>query len=252
MTPYRLFIGWDAHQMEACAVAQASAARLSTVTLDIRRLALSELIARGLYTRPMRWPSVREAGYWDVISAAPMATSHAIARFLVPYLCDYQGWALFTDGDVLFRHDVGDLFWLADPTQAVQVVQHTYTPQEAAKMEGQIQTRYPRKNWSSVMLFNCAHPANRSLDLDVVNRVPGRDLHRFCWLEDSLVGALPARWNWLVGASEPEPDPAIVHFTAGVPNMPGYEHVAYADEWYALAHACGYRLTRPARPEAVA
>jgi hypothetical protein len=172
-----------------------------------------------------------------------MSTGHAIARFLVPALCGYDGWAVFTDGDVLFRDDVGKLFALADPRYAVQVVQHYHFPHATRKMEGAVQTSYARKNWSSVMLFNAAHPANRALTVDLVNEVPGRDLHRFCWLEDGLVGTLPARWNVLIGEQAPPEDTAIAHFTLGVPDMPGYEGQPYADEWYAAAKACGYRFT---------
>lgn len=250
MTPHRLFIGWDADQMEACAVAQRSASRTTTESLEIRRLALSELVAQGLYTRETRYPSPTNAGYFDVISEAPMSTGHAIARFLVPALCGYKGWALFTDGDVLFRSDVSALFALADPTKAVQVVQHDYAPVETEKMDGQAQTRYARKNWSSVMLFNCSHPANQALTVDLVNSVPGRDLHRFCWLDDALIGALPARWNLLVGHSAYDNDAAIVHFTSGLPNMAGYEDVPYAGEWREMARICGYRF--PNRSAAVA
>lgn len=241
----RVFIGFDVDQMRASVVAEHSAGSTARWQPDVRRLSLGEMIARGLYTRPTIHPTNEKPGYWDVISEAPMSTAHAISRFLVPAICDYNGWAMFADGDVLFRRDVRALFALANPDYAVQVVQHNYTPPETSKMEGQAQTRYARKNWSSVILWNCGHPANQSLTVDIVNRLPGRDLHRFCWLDDSLIGALPPEWNWLVGHSDPSIDPAIVHFTAGTCDMPGYEHVPYADEWYAVAGACGYRLTRP-------
>lgn len=238
--PYRLWLGWDAKETRAWSVAALSA-RLSA-SVEVHQVALHEVVSKGLYTRKTRHMAT---GYWDEISDAPMSTGHAIARFLVPYLAGYKGWALFTDGDVLFRADLAELFALADPSKAVMVVQHDYTPTDAIKMEGQEQTRYHRKNWSSVCLWNCAHPANRALDLVLVNGVPGRDLHRFCWLTDDLIGALPARWNWLVGHSSPAVDPAIVHFTTGVPDMPGYEHVPYSDEWYVMAAACGFDLVRP-------
>lgn len=241
----KIFIGFDAHQMRASAVAEYSAGATSRWQPSIRRLALGELVAAGMYTRPTRYPSADHPGYWDEISDAPMSTGHAISRFLVPALCGYEGWALFTDGDVLFRRDVRELFALANPDYAVQVVQHEYAPPETSKMEGQEQTRYARKNWSSVILWNCGHPANAALTVAMVNSLPGRDLHRFCWLDDDRIGSLPACWNWLVGHSSDATVPAIVHFTEGVPDMPGYEHVAYADEWYATAAACGYRLDRP-------
>lgn len=256
MTPLKIFIGWDTHQIRTCNVAMFSAAVRSRVALDIRRLAMEEMMAKGLYARPTTIVETAVGsygGYWDEISQAPMSTGHAIARFLVPVLCEYSGLALFTDGDVLFRRDVSDLFALADPKYAVQVVQHAYAPIETRKMDGQVQTQYARKNWSSVVLWHAGHPANRALTVDLVNTVPGRDLHRFCWLDDALVGALPPTFNHLVGVSAPDTDPAIVHFTEGTPDMAGYEHVSFADEWYAIARACGYRLSRPPRPsEAVA
>lgn len=242
--PLRIHIGWDASQMRAWNVAQFSLRCTATVAVEIERVSMTRLRSQGFYARPTH---VLEHGYWDEISAAPMSTGHAIARFLVPALQNYQGWALFADGDVLFRSDVADLFALADATKAVQVVQHAHDPRELVKMEGHAQTTYARKNWSSVILWNCAHPSNRALTIDLVNTLPGRDLHRFCWLADAEVGALPARWNVLIG-SEMDPDPAVVHFTEGLPDMKGYEHVPFADEWYHRAKGAGYRLDRPAKP----
>lgn len=244
MPPYRWFAGWDPRELRAWNVAHRSGFVQSHGQVDIRRLAMGELVARGLY-----WRSTHEmpnGGYWDVLSEAPMSTGHAIGRFLVPALCEFQGWALFSDGDVLVRRDLAALFALADPAYAVQVVQHAgYVPADALKMDGQVQTVYPRKNWSSVILFHCGHPANAALTPALVNTVPGRDLHRFCWLDDALIGALPPEWNVLIG-EQAHADPAIAHFTRGTPDMAGYEQQPFADEWYAVARAAGYRLTQPA------
>ncbi len=246
--PYRVFLGWDAAQMRAWSVAAFSLQRHATVRCDVRRISMSELRSQGLYRRPT---GTTENGYWDEISAAPMSTGHAIARFLVPALCQYEGWAIFADGDILVRHDIARLFALADSEKAIQVVQHAHDPRETVKMTGHAQTTYARKNWSSVVLFNCGHKANRALTVDLVNTVPGRDLHRFCWLSDDLIGALPSTWNHLVGA-QVNADPAICHYTSGIPDMSGYEHVEHSDEWYATAKACGYRLIRPERPAEMA
>jgi len=239
--PYRVFIGWDTSQIRAWCVAAFSLGMHASSRIDVQRVAMQTLRARSLYTR---LTLEADHGYWDVISEAPMSTGHAIARFLVPRLCQYEGWALFTDGDVLFRTDVAQLFALADMSKAIQVVQHQHAPSETVKMTGEIQTLYARKNWSSVMLFNCGHPANRALTVDLVNTVPGRDLHRFCWLDDALIGELPARWNVLIG-EEDVPDPAIAHYTLGVPDMAGYEHCPLSDEWYAVARGAGFKLNRP-------
>jgi hypothetical protein len=113
------------------------------------------------------------------------------------------------------------------------VVKQNFTPPEGLKMDAQIQTAYPRKGWSSVCLFNCDHPANRFLVPDTINALPGRDLHGFCWLKDDDIGGLPIEWNWLAGHSHPKAEPAIVHFTDGIPSMLGYEAQPYADEWRA-------------------
>lgn len=236
MTP-RVFIGWDAAEWYACRVAEASI-RQRTYAVDVRRLAMLELQAKGWYTRPT---SRRDGRLWDDLSDAPMSTTHANARFFLPHYVQHEGWALFMDGDVLVRRDVGDLWALRDERFAVQVVKHAYQPTATEKKAGHVQTAYPRKNWSSVVLWNCAHPAHHALTRDVLNSVPGRDLHRFHWLSDDLIGELPPEWNWLVGHSSPDVEPAIVHFTEGLPDKPGYSDVPYADEWRALAQKCGWR-----------
>jgi lipopolysaccharide biosynthesis glycosyltransferase len=182
-----------------------------------------------LYTRPTCRSDSGQL--WDEISRAPMSTEFAISRFFTPLLAKFQGWALFMDADVLVRSNLIELFNAADSTKAVMCVQHAFDDASGTKMDGQLQVPYPRKNWSSVMLFNCAHPANAALTPQLLNSVPGRDLHRFCWLEDDQIGALDPAWNWLVGHSDPAIAPKIVHFTDGFPLMPGYESQAYADEW---------------------
>jgi hypothetical protein len=233
-----VWIGWDPSELRAVVVATHSARATSGGVLDLRRLALSELQARGLYRRET---TMKAGSLWDVISGAPMTTGHAIGRFFVPFLAGYTGWAVFMDGDVLVRSDLRTLFALADPQYAVQVVQHAAGAQGGfLKKDKQIQTVYPRKNWSSVMLFNCAHPAHTRLTLDHLNMLPGRDLHRFCWLEDSEIGELPAGWNYLVGVSPslPAADVHLAHFTLGIPEQP--EGMRFALEWWERAKQVGY------------
>ncbi len=132
---------------------------------------------------------------------------------------------------MLVRTNIVRLFETLDPKFAVYCVKHHHEPSRGLKMDGQEQTRYARKNWSSVCIWNCDHPANKALTVEVINTVPGRDLHRFFWLEDDLIGGLDPKWNWLAGHSSPDIDPAIVHFTDGTPSMPGYADVPFADEW---------------------
>jgi lipopolysaccharide biosynthesis glycosyltransferase len=197
---------------------------------------LRPLREAGLYTRPT---SRRLGKLWDEISGAHMATEFAITRFLVPELVRRQddavrGWALFMDCDVLLRTNLYELKALLDDSKAVMCVKHDHRPSFNVKMDGQEQTSYPRKNWSSVLAFNVDHPANDALTVDLVNALPGRDLHRFCWLTDDEIGALPPEWNHLVGHSDDGHDPKIVHFTDGGPWFEAFRNVPYADEWFAV------------------
>lgn len=228
-----IYVGYDRREATAFSVAIASTSRHLESFIPVHGLFLAELVDRKLYTRPLEYRSDGQLTVmWDVLSDAPMATQHANARFLVPHLAK-TGWALFMDGDMLVRGDLGPMFDTLDPEMAVYCVKHVHEPPPGVKMDGQLQTRYARKNWSSFVVFNCDHPANRALNLELVNTAPGRDLHRFCWLPDNLIGELPAKFNYLVGHTEGVDDPVCVHFTDGVPDMPGYEGVPYADEWRA-------------------
>ncbi len=229
-----IWIGFDPREAAAFAVAKLTAARLTTQPIPIRGIILDEMREQGLYRRPT---SRRDGRLWDDISDAPMSTEFAISRFLTPILAK-DGLALFMDADMLVRGSLVPVFEYAKahPQYAVLCVKHNFAPPEGVKMDGQLQTLYARKNWSSVMMFNCDHPANRKLTVELINTVPGRDLHRFCWLEDHEIGALPAEWNYLVGHTKVDEEPRIVHFTDGIPSMPGYEQAEYADEWRAALH----------------
>lgn len=162
-----------------------------------------------------------------------MSTEFALTRFLVPHMAG-EGWALFMDCDMLVRGNISRLFEEADPSKAVMVVKHDHKPDSDTKMDGQTQTRYARKNWSSVVLFNCDHPSNKELTVERVNSWRGLDLHQFKWLADHEIGELDVRWNYLVGTNTREDctDPAIVHFTEGLPSMPGRADCEYAKEWF--------------------
>jgi hypothetical protein len=232
----RVFVGWDDAEALACQVAAYTLHRQAR-TRPVRMEPIA-MDAIDNYRRPTtRMPSGQ---LYDELSDAPMSTSHAIARFWLPRLCNHTGWALFTDGDVIFREDVSRLFDLADPQYALMVVQHGPMPEASEKKRGHVQQPYPRKNWSSVMLWNCGHLAHRELTVEVLNSWPGRDLHAFKWLRDDHIGALPARWNHLVGVSAPDPNPALVHYTLGTPDVDGHEDDLYADEWRLAARVGGY------------
>ncbi len=231
--PAHVWLGYDSRETTAYAVALHSIRRFDR-HIPVKGLVLDHLKAAGLYYRPTEIRT-NGAGYrqmWDIISDAPMSTEFSISRFLVPALTGW-GWALFADSDVMFRVNANIMFRLAQDDKAIMCVKHKYDIGEGFKMDGQIQTVYHRKNWSSVMLFNCDHPSNKKLTVKMINSLPGRDLHRFCWLEDHEIGELPQEYNYLVGYTRSE-EAAVVHFTEGLPNMPGYETQEYADEWRAM------------------
>ena len=224
-----IWIGYDPREKDALAVCVASIRAHLSAAIPIHVVDLTVLRNRGLYQRPT---SYRNGQLWDGISDAPMSTEFAISRFFLPHICE-DDWAIFMDCDMLVRADLVQLFDRANHQRALQVVKHQYAPTETEKMDGQIQTAYSRKNWSSVMLWNLRHGANRWLTLNALNQWAGRALHQFRWLEDAEIGELDAEWNHLVGVQPPNPDAKIVHFTLGIPRMAGYENCEFADEWRA-------------------
>ena len=233
---WSIWIGFEPREAAAYAVARSSLQRYLTSPIPVHGLVLGDLVAAGLYSRPTE-RRVTEDGavqLWDTISDAPMSTEFACSRFLVPHLAQ-QGWALFMDCDMLVRDNIVRLFEQAEASRdkAVLCVKHDHRPMAERKMHGQAQTVYPRKNWSSLMLFNCDHEANRRLTVEMANTLPGRDLHRFCWLDDDEIGEIDPEWNWLAGHSDPTLEPKIVHHTEGSPCLPGCEAVPFADEWRA-------------------
>lgn len=217
----RVFIGYDHNEDLAYQVARDSLLRNTNAPVCVEPLVLSRFHATGILRRPV---DARGGRLYDIHSNAPQATEFAISRFLVPLLVQ-DGPALFVDCDMVFVDDVAKLFEFcaADPTKAVHVVKHRYTPSTSTKMGGHEQVQYPCKNWSSVMLFNCGHRGHLRLSLDALNNRPGRDLHNFFWLADTEIGELPAGWNWLV-EEQPRPDPLyLAHYTLGGPWIPGWK-----------------------------
>lgn len=159
------------------------------------------------------------------------------SRFLVPYLCNFQGYAIFADGDMLCLEDLAELWDQRDPNKAVQVVHHDYQTTESVKYLGAKNEDYPRKNWSSVIIWNCGHPANKVLTPEFVAAQSGKYLHRFMWVDaygDDLIGGISMRWNWLA-IEYPELKHALlslVHYTLGTPCFEGYHDRDFADLWY--------------------
>lgn len=163
------------------------------------------------------------------------------SRFLVPALCDYEGLAIFADGDMIVKGDIAELVALYDDTKAVQVVKHEYTTKAATKYLGAKNENYPRKNWSSVILFNCAK--NKALTTDMVMTSTGSFLHRFSWLNDADIGALPIEWNYLETELDPVDNIKLIHFTLGTCCFKDYQESLHSDEWWNTYHKMIFPLT---------
>lgn len=225
-----IYIGYEPREAAAFAVCRSSISHRLTRPIPIHGLILDDLRSRGLY-----WREHTRNGnvLFDKISEAPMSTEFAISRFLVPIIAK-TGFVIFMDCDIMARANIERIMSHVDPSKAVSVVKHHFDPPEGVKMDGQVQQRYARKNWSSVMVFNCDHVANRhGLSMQIVNTVPGRDLHRFFWLQDHEIGELPPEWNYLVNHTELPVNigPRLVHWTDGSPCLPGFENEPFADEF---------------------
>ena len=154
------------------------------------------------------------------------------SRFLTPYLSDFKGWAIFADGDMICQGDLKELIDMADPSKAVMVVKHNYQTKATQKYLGNINENYPRKNWSSVILWNCDHPKHKILTPDFVSKQTGKFLHRFSWLDDQDIGELPLEWNWLASEYRVNREAKLIHFTLGTPCFKDYKNSDMADIWY--------------------
>lgn len=216
--PFPVYVGWDSREEIAYDVCRFSIERRTSVPVAVIALNQAELRARGLYHRPV-----------DPLAS----TEFTYTRFLVPALAGYRGWAIYCDCDFLWLADIAALIATVDDRYAVMCVHHDHRPPEHIKMDGRQQTLYPRKNWSSLVLYNCGHPANHALTVEVANRETGSFLHRFQWLDDALIGAVPETWNWLEGWSTPPTGgpPNVVHYTRGGPWFPEWVDVTYGALW---------------------
>jgi len=211
----KIFIGYDPREAVAYHVLAHSILTRASEPIQITPLALQGL--KHIFKREKN---------------ALQSTEFSFSRFLVPYLCGYEGWSLFCDCDMLVLDDISKLWSLRDDRFAVQVVKHEHRPKEDIKFLGAVQTRYEKKNWSSVVLFNNARC--RALTLERVNVASGLELHQFKWLDDdSLIGAIPKRWNHLVDYDPtiPTDQISLLHYTEGGPYFIDYRHCSYADVW---------------------
>jgi len=213
----KVFVGYDPREDIAYQVCKHSILTRQP-NANVRPLVQKELRDAGWYTRPV-----------DKLAS----TEFTFTRFLVPELANFKGWAVFMDCDMILTTDIKELFDQADDKYAVMCVQHDYTPKEGMKMDGQKQTIYPRKNWSSVVLFNCAHPSNARLTQDMVNdpELNGAYFHRFSWLKDEEIGELDHTWNYLVGVYDDIETPKLIHYTEGGPWFENYRNGEFSLRW---------------------
>lgn len=213
----KIYVGYDQREDIAFQVCEYSILKHNTHA-DVIPLKRDMLITNRHYNRPV-----------DLLAA----TEFTLTRYLIPHLMNYKGWALYIDCDVLCLTNIQELFDQANANYALMCVQHApYTPKTLYKMDGKIQTSYPRKNWSSVMLWNCAHPSNRLLTPNVVNKETPKYFHGIEWLKNELIGKLDVEWNWLVGYYNSSYGvPKILHYTDGGPWFKQYRHCEYSEVW---------------------
>jgi len=224
----RIYIGYDSREVDAYAVCEHTLRKYSSTELDIIPLKQKELRTKGYYRRPQN---------------EKVSTEFTFTRFLVPFLNGFSGYCLFCDCDFMFTQDVNQLLKYANDEHAVSVCKHDYIPKSSIKMDGQANPFYPRKNWSSLILYNCAHSANTVLGPQTIATATPSWLHRFSWLEDNQIGDIPLTWNHLVGQYD-KPLPAAIHFTEGGPWFENYRDVDYSKEWEEALNECKHNKQR--------
>lgn len=192
-----------------------------------------ETRSEGVECFPIIQDALRDLNIYNRNADKLGTTEFSLTRFLTPWLAGYNGWALFIDNDVVALADLNELFSLADEKYAVMCVKHDYEPNGKTKLDNQKQTIYPRKNWSSVVLWNCNHPKNKLITPELVNTETPMYMHRFMWLDDEDIGEISCEWNWLVDwYKEPQDGtPKLLHYTEGGPYFKDYQNCDYAGVW---------------------
>jgi lipopolysaccharide biosynthesis glycosyltransferase len=208
----KIYIGFDQREAVAYHTFVQSLIENASIPLDITPLAVRNL-----------------KGYEE--KHEDKSNDFVYSRFLTPFLNDFKGWAIFADGDMICQVDIKELLDLQDDSKALQVVKHDYKTKAYQKYLGNINQDYPRKNWSSVILWNCAHPKHKILTPDFIANQPGKYLHRFSWLEDSEIGELPKEWNWLATEYPNNEQANIIHYTLGTPCFKDYRNTEMSDIW---------------------
>ena len=220
-----IYIGYDSRESVAYHVCSNSIIRHGTVPVSINPLSLKLL---------QNYEELHTDG----------SNQFIYSRFLVPYLQNYSGWAIFIDGDMILREDIKQLYAMRDESKAVQVVQHDYKTRMKVKYLGAKNEDYPRKNWSSVILWNCGHERNKILTPEFVQTATGAQLHRFSWLADDLIGSLPKEWNWLPDEFGANDNAKLLHWTLGTPCFNEFAGANQAEEWHAERLLANYCLQR--------
>jgi hypothetical protein len=215
-----IFVGYDSKEKVA----------FNTLSYSILKNSTQPIAITPIYLENIKDTFVRERNNLS-------STEFSFSRFIIPHLMNYQGWALFMDCDMLMKADIAELWRLRNDKYAVQVCKHDYIPKSSTKFLGQVQTVYPKKNWSSFMLLNCKKCS--TLTPDYVNKASGLELHQFKWLEsEDLIGELPLEWNWLADEYDYKEDVKNIHYTEGGPYFKGYETCDYADDWFEYYSEC--------------
>ncbi len=248
-----IYIGYDPKERTAYDVLHHTIDRCTNTSTEVKPLDVNVLRRMNQYWRKYTEENGQKI---DSIDGRPFSTEFSFTRFLVPSLNMYRGWALYMDCDMYVRTDINDLFEEYNSDYyPLYCVKHDYNPTEESKMDDQSQARYPRKNWSSLMLFNCGHELNKRLTPEVVNSKDGTWLHRFQWLPDKEadIGTIKEEWNWLDGHSSETIKPKNVHFTTGGPWFKQWKMVPnreadgyYAQEWnQEYTYLVGHSLIEP-------
>ena len=213
MKPIPIFVGYDPREAIAYHTCTNSIIRNSSVPVAIVPVALNL--------------------FQDYTETHTDGSNHFIyTRFLVPYLMGWQGWAIFIDGDMIVRGDIAELWDQRSMSKDVMVVKHDYKTKRKQKYLGSVNEDYPRKNWSSVILWNCSTYPNRQLTPEFVQKSTGSFLHRFSWLEDDRIGELAPEWNWLPDEYGANPDAKLLHYTLGTPCFHEFADTPQSEEWH--------------------
>lgn len=213
MEKLKIFIGFDQRESIAYHTFCQSIIEKSSVPISLTPLALNNL------------NTYRE-------KHEDQSNDFIYSRFLTPYLMNYDGWAIFADGDMICQTDIKELWDLKDESKAVLVVKHNYQTKALKKYLGNKNENYPRKNWSSVILWNCSHPKHKILNPEFIAKQTGAYLHRFSWLEDHEIGELPREWNWLAIEYPENKNAKLIHYTLGTPCFKEYKDTDMSDIWY--------------------